>query len=129
MPIKRKPSKEFVSEALGFTTCVLKAFRANQGFLLAGGVAYYTLLSIVPLLILMLIVLSHLVDPNEILAALGQYLEMVVPGQSNAIMGQLAAFLGQGGVIGWVLMVTLIFFSSLGFTVLENAMSVIFHHR
>ena len=31
---------------------VLKAFRANQGLLLAGAVAYYALLSIVPLLIL-----------------------------------------------------------------------------
>jgi uncharacterized BrkB/YihY/UPF0761 family membrane protein len=30
----------------------LRAFRANQGLLLAGAVAYYTLLSIVPLLIL-----------------------------------------------------------------------------
>ena len=36
-----------------FTLCVLRAFRANQGLLLAGAVAYYTLLSIVPLLILM----------------------------------------------------------------------------
>ena len=32
-------------------------------------------------------------------------------------------------VIGWVLLGTMIFFSSLAFTVLENAMSVIFHHR
>ena len=32
-------------------------------------------------------------------------------------------------VIGWVLLATMIFFSSLAFTVLENAMSVIFIHR
>src|SRR5438309_10984678 len=93
-------------DPLGFALRVLKAFRANQGFLLAGGVAYYTLLSIVPLLILMLIALSHLIDPNEILATLGRYLEMAVPGQSNAIMGQLAALLGQGCVIGGVLRVS-----------------------
>ncbi len=31
--------------------------------------------------------------------------------------------------LGWVLLVTMIFFSSLAFTVLENAMSVIFIHR
>ena len=35
--------------AFGWQT--LKAFRANQGLLLAGAVAYYALLSIVPLLI------------------------------------------------------------------------------
>ena len=32
-------------------------------------------------------------------------------------------------MIGWVLLVTMVFFSSLAFTVLENAMSVIFLHR
>ena len=32
-----------------FAVRVLQAFRANQGLLLAGAVAYYTLLSIVPL--------------------------------------------------------------------------------
>ncbi|MGH8578030.1 MAG: YihY/virulence factor BrkB family protein, partial [Gammaproteobacteria bacterium] len=32
-------------------------------------------------------------------------------------------------VIGWALLITMIFFSSLAFTVLENAMSVIFLHR
>ena len=34
-------------------------FRANQGVLLAGAVAYYTLLSLIPLLILILKALSH----------------------------------------------------------------------
>jgi len=124
-----KPFRVWLREAVAFTTCVLKGFRANQGFLLAGGVAYYTLLSIVPLLILMFIALSHVLDPMQLVLTLQRYLELVVPGQSKAIMEQLTAFLGQGGVIGWVLMVTLVFFSSLAFTVLENAMSVIFHHR
>ena len=39
----------------------LKAFRANQGLLLAGAVAYYALLSIVPLMILIVIALSRIV--------------------------------------------------------------------
>jgi len=37
---------------------VIKQFRANQGVLLAGAVAYYTLLSLVPLLILILMALA-----------------------------------------------------------------------
>jgi YihY family inner membrane protein len=41
----------------------------------------------------------------------------------------LADFLDHRGVIGWVLLATMVFFSSLAFTVLENAMSVIFLHR
>jgi YihY family inner membrane protein len=112
-----------------FTVCVLRAFRANQGLLLAGAVAYYTLLSIVPLLILMLIALSQLIDQSELLATLGRYLEWLIPGQSGAVIGELASFLDHRGVIGWVLLGTMVFFSSLAFTVLENAMSVIFLHR
>jgi len=112
-----------------FILRVLRAFRANQGLLLAGAVAYYTLLSIVPLLILMLIALSRIIDEGELLATLGRYLEWLIPGQSTAVIGELARFVEHRDVIGWVLLATMVFFSSLAFTVLENAMSVIFLHR
>lgn len=107
----------------------LKGFRANQGLLLAGAVAYYTLLSIVPLLILIVIALSHVIGQAELLSTLGRYLEWLVPGQSKSIVRELANFLEHRDVIGWVLLATMIFFSSLAFSVLENAMSVIFLHR
>lgn len=97
--------------------------------MLAGAVAYYTLLSIVPLLILILIALSQVIDQGELLATLGRYLEWLIPGQSKAVIGELANFLAHRGLMGWVLLVTMVFFSSLAFTVLENAMSVIFLHR
>ena len=42
-----------------FALAVIKSFRANQGVLLAGAVAYYTLLSLVPVLIIVLIARSH----------------------------------------------------------------------
>ncbi len=112
-----------------FAWNTIKAFRANQGLLLAGAVAYYALLSIVPLLILTVIVLSHVIDQSELLATLGRYLEWLVPGQSAAIVGELAHFLDKRDGVGWLLFATMIFFSSLAFTVLENAMSVIFMHR
>jgi membrane protein len=112
-----------------FALRTLKAFKANQGLLLAGAVAYYALLSIVPLLILIVIALAHLVDTTLLLETLARYLEWLVPGQSEPIVGELASFLEHRGVIGWVLLATMVFFSSLAFTVLENAMSVIFLHR
>jgi YihY family inner membrane protein len=112
-----------------FALQTVKAFRANQGLLLAGAVAYYALLSIVPLLILTVIALSYVIDQAELLVTLGRYLEWLVPGQSQSIVAELTNFLGHRGVIGWVLLATMIFFSSLAFTVLENAMSVIFIHR
>ena len=112
-----------------FALHTLKAFRANQGLLLAGAVAYYALLSIVPLLILTVIALSYVIKQAELLVTLGRYLEWLVPGQSHSIVAELMNFLDHRGVIGWVLLATMIFFSSLAFTVLENAMSVIFIHR
>jgi membrane protein len=112
-----------------FTRSVLKGFQSNQGLLLAGAVAYYALLSVVPLLILIVIVLSHIVDQQELLVTLGRYMEWVMPGQSGAIIAELGNFVTHREVIGWVLLGTMVFFSSLAFTVLEKAMSVIFLHR
>ena len=112
-----------------FALRTLKAFRANQGLLLAGAVAYYALLSLVPMLILLVIVLSHVVGEAQLLSATARYMDWLVPGQGGAITGELTRFLAHREVLGWVLLATMIFFSSLAFTVLENAMSVIFVHR
>jgi YihY family inner membrane protein len=112
-----------------FVLRTLKAFRANQGLLLAGAVAYYALLSLVPLLILALIGLSHFIERQLLLDTLERYLGWLLPGEARPVIVQLQAFIEHREVLGWVLFGTLLFFSSLAFTVLENAMSVIFHHR
>jgi membrane protein len=120
---------QVVKHPARFALQVLKAFRANQGLLLAGAVAYYALLSIVPLLILIIIALSHFLDQGELLATVGRALEWVAPGQSRALIRELASFLDAGVALGSVLIITMLVFSSLAFTVLESAMSVIFVHR
>lgn len=114
---------------VAFALQVLKAFKANQGLLLAGAVAYYALLSIVPLLILMVIALSQVVDQEVLLATLRRAMEYVAPGEGSTVVAELKAFLDHRAVIGWVLLITMLFFSSLGFKVLGNAISVIFRHR
>jgi YihY family inner membrane protein len=129
MPNRRHPAAFVLQHPGAFAMRTLKGFRANQGLLLAGAVAYYTLLSIVPLLILIVVALSHYIDQTELLLTLGRYLEWLVPGQSASLVRELANFLEHRDVVGWVLLVTMLFFSSLAFTVLENAMSVIFLHR
>lgn len=123
------PAAQVLSRPGAFAWDTLQAFRAHQGLLLAGAVAYYALLSIVPLLILTVIALSHWIDTAELLQTLARYLEWLVPGQSRAIVAELSKFLEHRELLGWVLLATMLFFSSLAFTVLENAMSVIFHHR
>lgn len=112
-----------------FARRVVKGFQSNQGLLLAGAVAYYALLSVVPLLILVVIALSHWVEQRELLETLGRYLEWIIPGQSRAIVAELSNFVEHRSVIGWLLLGTMLFFSSLAFTVLEKAMAVIFLHR
>ena len=129
MPFLSARAKQTLQHPGAFALRTLKAFRANQGLLLAGAVAYYALLSIVPLLILIVIALSHVIGQVELLDTLSRYLEWLVPGQSKPLVDELANFLEHREVLGWVLLGTMIFFSSLAFTVLENAMSVIFIHR
>jgi membrane protein len=114
---------------LRFLLRVASGFRSNQGFLLAGAVAYYTLLSVVPLTILLLVLLSHVVPEPHLLHITGAYLEVVVPGKATALLEQVQLFVEHKNTIGGVGLVMLLFFSSMAFTALENAMGVIFFHR
>ncbi len=129
MNIFPQHATQVIKHPAAFALRVLKAFRANQGLLLAGAVAFNTLLSLVPLLILMVLALSYFVGQAELLGTLARALEWIVPGQSKAIVQELAAFLQNRKVISWVLAITMLFFSSMAFTVLESAFSVIFLHR
>lgn len=112
-----------------FASRVFTGFRANQGFLLAGAVAYYTLLSIVPMFALILVVLSQVVDQQEVLESLRTYLQMIAPGQVEMLIRQVSLFLDNWKLIGLTGLVVLTFFSSFAFTALENSISVIFFHR
>jgi len=113
----------------GFLLKVLRDFKRNQGLLLSGAIAYYTLLSIVPASILALIVLSHFIEEAQLFHTLSTYLEMVIPGYAATLTEQVRVFLEHRNVIGGIGFMVMLFFSSIAFTVLENAMSVIFFHR
>lgn len=112
-----------------FVLRVLVSFRRNQGLLLSGAIAYYTLLSIVPLSILILIVLSHFTEQENLLQVLSPYVEMAMPGVAATLTEHVRVFIQYRHVIGIVGLLVMLFFSSIAFTVLENAMSVIFHRR
>jgi membrane protein len=108
---------------------VLQRFRQNQGMLLSGAVAYYTLLSLIPMIALTLVVLSHFLDEVQLFHTVSTYLEMIVPRYASTLTEQVRIFLNERKVIGIVGFLFMLFFSSMAFTVLENAMSVIFFHR
>jgi membrane protein len=113
----------------GFLLRVLRGFKRNQGLLLSGAVAYYTLLSIVPLSILALIVLTHFIEEQQLVHALSTYMEMVIPGYAATLTEQVQAFLEHRKVIGIIGFLVMLFFSSLAFSMLESAMAVIFFQR
>ena len=118
-----------ISRLFSFLVRVLRDFKRNQGLLLSSAVAYHTLLSIVPMSILALIVLSHFIKEEQLIHTLSTYLEMVIPGYAATLTEQVRVFLEHRKVIGIIGFLVMLFFSSIAFKVLENAMSVIFFHR
>jgi YihY family inner membrane protein len=70
-----------------------------------------------------------LVDERRLLRTVSNSVEQLLPGRSTAITDQVAGFLAHREVLGWLGGVSLLFFSSVAFSVLESAMAVIFHHR
>jgi YihY family inner membrane protein len=125
----RYPGLRGPGRLFSFLMNVLRSFKRNQGLLLCGAVAYYTLLSIVPMSILALIGMSHFVEEEQVVHTLSIYLEMIIPGYAATLTEQARVFLEHRVVIGAIGLLVMLFFSSIAFTVLENAMSVIFYHR
>lgn len=112
-----------------FARRVITGFNANQGLLLSGAVAYYTLLTIIPMFALILVGLSQIQDTQPLLETLREYLSLIAPDQTEVLTDQISAFVENWQTVGLMGMLLLLFFSSFAFTSLENAMSVIFFHR
>ena len=108
---------------------VLVGFKRNQGLLLAGAVAYYTLLSVIPMLALILVGLSHFIEEEQLYGTILSNLKLVIPAYAESVTGQVWGFLARRQLVGIVGILVMLFFSSMAFTVLENAMAIIFSHR
>jgi YihY family inner membrane protein len=118
-----------VRQPVRFLLQVLRNFRANQGMLLSGAVAYYTLLSIIPMFALILVGLSHFIDEQQLYTTILTNLKLVIPGHAERVAGQVWGFLKRRELVGIFGILFMLFFSSMAFTVLESAMAVIFSHR
>lgn len=125
-----KPHIDLILQRPGkFLWRVLVGFKRNQGLLLAGAVAYYTLLSVIPMLALILVGLSHFIDEQQLYNTILTNLKLVIPAYAESVAGQVWGFLARRQLVGIVGILIMLFFSSMAFTVLENAMAVIFSHR
>ncbi len=127
--IARRAANCLIRRPLAFLWQVARGFQRNQGVLLSGAVAYYALLSLIPVLALLLVGLSRFMDEQSLLHTVRTHLEFILPVRAEALTAQIASFLEHREFVGWVGTGVLVFFSTLAFTVLENAMSVIFFHR
>jgi len=119
--IVRRPGKFFLR--------VLTGFKRNQGLLLAGAVAYYTLLSVIPMLALILVGLSHFIEEEQLYNTILSNLKLVIPAYAESVTDQVWGFLARRQLVGIIGILFMLFFSSMAFTVLENAMAIIFSHR
>jgi YihY family inner membrane protein len=132
---KRINAYLILNRSCGFLLRVLRGFFRNQGLLLSGAIAYYTLLSIVPLSIIALIVLTQFIAEQQLIITLSTFLELAIPGYAVTLTEQAQAFLQHRKVVGVIGFLGMLFFGSTAFSMLESAMSVIFiqrvkiHHR
>ncbi|OGT91713.1 MAG: ribonuclease R [Gammaproteobacteria bacterium RIFOXYA12_FULL_61_12] len=129
MPPPQSPAQEIARHPFRFLWRVINAFGANQGILLSGAVAYNGLLSLIPLLGLLLVGLSHFMEPEPLLETIKTNLSLILPAEADTLTHEVGAFLDHRHLVGWIGTLMLLFFSTIAFTVLEKAMAAIFHHR
>jgi YihY family inner membrane protein len=122
---KRQDIKRILNRFFSFLLRVVRGFMRNQGLLLSGSLAYYTLLSIVPMSILFLTVLSHFIAEEQLLHTLSTYAGMVIPGYAAILAEQVQVFLEHRQAVGIIGFLAMLFFSSMAFGVLQSALSAI----
>jgi len=112
---------------LRFSRRVVSAFLHNRGILLAGGVGYNALLSLVPFLTLAVAVLSIFFDQERILGILRPQLKVLVPQHADTLLQTAEGFLQTKAAASVVSFLFLLFFSSIAFRMLEEAVAALFH--
>jgi membrane protein len=129
MSDSKKYSRIILRHPGKFMWRVVKGFKRNQGLLLSGGVAYNSLLSIIPMLALILIGLSKVIEQDKLLGIIVRELDLIVPGHAQQLAQEVVAFIQYRHFVGIIGIGVMLFFSSMAFSMLEGAMTVIFYHR
>ncbi|WP_163557413.1 YihY/virulence factor BrkB family protein [Halomonas sp. NO4] len=106
---------------------VLTAFLRNRGILLAGGVGYNILLSIVPLFALLAVLLTQVVDEQTLFNVLSVQARHLAPAHAEVLLDAVRTLVDTPEVIGLFGILVLLVFSSFAFRMLEDALAIIFH--
>lgn len=102
-------------------------FLRNNGLLLSGAVAYNALLSIIPLTTVLVVIFSRFFDEDLLIESITREAALLAPSSQELLTGLIQTFLDSRNLAGGIGVLVLLFFSSVGFRVLENAFSIIFH--
>ena len=114
------------SEVFQFFHLAIRQFSVNQGYLLSAALAYYILLSLLPLLLLSLIVLAHFIDEQSLIHLLEIQLNSLFPSAVDTAISQVRQAYSSRGLIGTMGFISLIIFSGLVFRTLQKIMKVFF---
>ncbi|GGY78432.1 YihY/virulence factor BrkB family protein [Marinobacter zhanjiangensis] len=110
-----------------FSRRVLRNFLHNRGILLAGGVGYNVLLSGVPLLALLGVLLTRVVEEEQLLDVMAIQAQHFAPAHADLWLDAVRAFMESRDMIGIAGIPVLLFFSSFAFRMLEDSIAIIFH--
>lgn len=110
-----------------FGVRVVKSFLDNQGVLLAGSIAYNGLLSAIPLFAVLVMALSFFIDEALLLQTIAVEVELIIPTYADEFLTTIETLLEARSLISGVGILVLLFFSSIAFRMLEEAIANIFH--
>ena len=120
--------KERLPKSIRFAGRVLRDFFfENHGLLLASALAYNMMLSLIPLSAVLMVAFSHFFDQELLMESILSEVSLIAPGFVPTLSEVLEGFLINRKVVGWIGLLILLFFSSMAFRVLENAIAIIFH--
>jgi len=102
-------------------------FLRNHGLLLTGAVAFNMMLSLVPLSAVLMVAFSHFFKEELLIEAITSEVAFFAPGFEATLAEVLDGFLRNREFVGWIGLLGLLFFSSMAFRVLEDAIAFIFH--
>ncbi|HEY9119534.1 MAG TPA: YihY/virulence factor BrkB family protein [Marinobacter sp.] len=117
----------FIRRLWLFSRRVVRDFLRNHGVLLAGGVGYNVLLSAVPLLALLGVLLTRVVEEDQLLAVMAIQAQHFAPAHADVWLDAVRAFMESRDMIGIAGIPVLLFFSSFAFRMLEDSIAIIFH--
>jgi membrane protein len=108
----------------------IRNYRTNGDTNQAAAIALYAILSIIPLFILSLLLVGYLfgADP-EIQKKLIEGIRQFIPSFSGALITQFGQIEGKKEVLGWVGIISLIWFSAMIFSAIETALNIIFRSK